>query len=162
VRRHPRRGERPLGRAGSRSAALYLRARPALWRRRGPAHGLLDLTPRARPGGPDHHRGARDHGRAEPASPTGRAAGEGRARPPRREPVDPRGIVEEARETGELLAEEAGVQMEVTTPADPVVVSVDATRIRQLILNLLTNAVKYTPAGGSVRLQLGPANGKLT
>jgi len=50
----------------------------------------------------------------------------------------------------------------VTTPADPVVVSVDATRIRQLILNLLTNAVKYTPAGGSVRLQLGPVNGKLT
>src|SRR5947208_3244145 len=82
--------------------------------------------------------------------------------PLHREPVDLRGIVEEARETGELLAEEAGVRMEVTTPAEPVVVSVDATRIRQLILNLLTNAVKYTPAGGSVRLQLGPANGKLT
>src|SRR5438094_913325 len=71
-------------------------------------------------------------------------------------------LVKDARETGELLAEEAGVHMEVTTPAEPVVVSVDATRIRQLILNLLTNAVKYTPAGGSVRLQLGPANGKLT
>jgi two-component system OmpR family sensor kinase len=82
--------------------------------------------------------------------------------PLHREPVDLRGIVEEARETGELLAEEAGVQMEVATPGEPVVVSVDATRIRQLILNLLTNAVKYTPAGGSVRLQLGPANGKLT
>src|SRR5438067_1653982 len=82
--------------------------------------------------------------------------------PLHREPVDLRGLVDEVRETGELLAEEAGVQMEVTTPAEPVVVSVDATRIRQLVLNLLTNAVKYTPAGGSVRLQLGPANGKLT
>src|SRR5207302_1833691 len=82
--------------------------------------------------------------------------------PLHRVPVDLRGIVEEARETGELLAEQAGVRMEVTTPAEPIVVSVDATRIRQLILNLLTNAVKYTPAGGSVRLQLGPANGKLT
>src|SRR6266487_2471373 len=78
------------------------------------------------------------------------------------EPVDLRAILEEARETGELLAEEAGVTMEVATPAEPVIVPVDASRIRQLILNLVTNAVKYTPSGGSVRLQLGPANGKLT
>ena len=78
-----------------------------------------------------------------------------------REPVDLRSIVAEVQETGELLAEEAGVTMEVATPAEPVVVSVDASRIRQLILNLVTNAVKYTPAGGSVRMQLGPANGRV-
>ena len=78
-----------------------------------------------------------------------------------REPVDLRGIVTEVQETGELLAEEAGVTMEVATPAEPVIVSVDASRIRQLILNLVTNAVKYTPAGGSVRMQLGPANGRV-
>src|SRR5690349_3857427 len=82
--------------------------------------------------------------------------------PLHREPVDLRGILEEARETGELLAEQAGVQIEVATPPEPMVVSVDAARIRQLILNLLTNAVKYTPAGGSVRLQLGSTNGTLT
>ena len=79
-----------------------------------------------------------------------------------REPVDLRGIVEEVRETGELLAEESGVRMEVATPAEPMVVSVDATRIRQLILNLLTNAVKYTPSGGTVRMQLATANGRIT
>src|SRR4029077_10920610 len=44
--------------------------------------------------------------------------------PLHREPVDLRVLVEEPRETGELLAEEAGVRMEVTTPAEPVVVSV--------------------------------------
>ncbi len=88
-------------------------------------------------------------------------ADEGTA-PLHRETVDLRAIVEETGETGELLAAEAGVNMEVATPADPVIVPVDASRIRQLILNLLTNAVKYTPAGGSVRLQLGPSNGRVT
>ncbi|TLY55258.1 MAG: HAMP domain-containing protein [Gemmatimonadetes bacterium] len=81
--------------------------------------------------------------------------------PLHREPVDLRSIVTEVQETGELLAEEAGVTMEVATPAEPVIVSVDASRIRQLILNLVTNAVKYTPVGGSVRMQLGPANGRV-
>src|SRR5947209_7244175 len=81
--------------------------------------------------------------------------------PLHREPVDLRGIVEEVRETGELLAEESGVRVEVTTPPEPMVVAVDATRIRQLILNLLTNAVKYTPPGGTVRMQLGSANGRV-
>ena len=82
--------------------------------------------------------------------------------PLHREPVDLREIVEELRETGELLAEESGIRMEVATAPEPMVVSVDATRIRQLILNLLTNAVKYTPAGGMVRMQLGAANGRIT
>lgn len=81
--------------------------------------------------------------------------------PLHREPVDLRGIVAEVQETGELLAEQAGVTMEVATPPEPIIVSVDASRIRQLILNLLTNAVKYTPPGGSVRMQLGPANGRV-
>src|SRR5207244_2490960 len=88
-------------------------------------------------------------------------ADEGTA-PLHRASVDLRTIVEEARETGELLAEQAGVKMDVTTPPDPVIVPVDASRIRQLILNLLTNAVKYTPAGGRVRMQLVHADGRVT
>jgi len=87
-------------------------------------------------------------------------ADEGRA-PLHRELVDLREIVEEVRETGELLAEPAGLTLDAVTPAAPLVVAVDRSRIRQLLLNLLTNAVKYTPPGGRVRLRLEQEDGRI-
>jgi len=87
-------------------------------------------------------------------------ADEGTA-PLHREPVDLKQLVEETGETGELLAEDAGVTMNVTAPGEPVIVDVDASRMRQLMLNLLTNAVKYTPSGGRVTLWLEQENGRV-
>jgi heavy metal sensor kinase len=78
-----------------------------------------------------------------------------------RETVDLRTIVEEARETGELLAETAGVEMAMVTPRDAVVLDVDPSRMRELILNLVENAVKYTPRGGTVKVELARANGRV-
>lgn len=77
------------------------------------------------------------------------------------EPVDLRALILETEETGELLAEPAGIGVSVDAPVDPVIVAVDGSRIRQLVMNLLTNAVKYTPAGGRVRLWLERDDGRV-
>src|SRR5467141_1903409 len=77
-----------------------------------------------------------------------------------RESVDLRDIIAEAGETGELLAEHAGVGIEIRLPPEPLVLPVDRSRIRQLALNLIENAVKYTPRGGQVSVELGSNDGR--
>ena len=46
----------------------------------------------------------------------------------------------------------SGVCHTVVTETQSVYVNADATRLEQIILNLLTNAVKYTPAGKTIRI----------
>lgn len=87
-------------------------------------------------------------------------ADEGRAEL-HREPVDLREIIEEAGETGELLAEHAGVGIEIRLPPEPVVLPLDRSRMRQLALNLIENAVKYTPRGGQVSVELAGNDGRV-
>ncbi len=71
-----------------------------------------------------------------------------------REPTDLQALVAEVLETAQMLGEGAGLTVTLQRPAGPVVADVDAGRLRQLVMNLVTNAVKYTPAGGAVTLVL--------
>jgi signal transduction histidine kinase len=70
-----------------------------------------------------------------------------------REPVALEPLAREVYETAVILGEEAG--LEVRLPAiEPATVLGDLTRLRQLFLNLVTNAVKYTGRGGMVEITL--------
>jgi len=71
-----------------------------------------------------------------------------------REPVELQPLVQEVYETALILGEAQGVTVNLPFTAD-VTVMADRTRLRQLFLNLITNAIKYTPAGGKVELGLG-------
>jgi signal transduction histidine kinase len=68
-------------------------------------------------------------------------------------------------ECAEMLrpqADAAGVSLRVETAADLPQVRADATRLRQVLLNLLTNAVKYNRRGGAVTVRATAAPGEVS
>jgi signal transduction histidine kinase len=55
-------------------------------------------------------------------------------------------------------ADERGLTFDVSLPAHVVVVTADRERIRQVLVNLTSNAVKYNRPNGSITLQAEPIN----
>jgi PAS domain S-box-containing protein len=70
----------------------------------------------------------------------------------RREPVALGSVIEQALDAVRPSFEQARLRLDVTMPAEPLVVDADPVRLAQVFSNLLTNAGKYTPAGGHVWL----------
>jgi two-component system OmpR family sensor kinase len=70
-----------------------------------------------------------------------------------REPVRLEPLVRDVFETAVILGEDAGLTIELPL-CEPAKVLGDANRLRQLFLNLVTNAIKYTPRGGHVDISL--------
>jgi Na+/proline symporter/nitrogen-specific signal transduction histidine kinase len=71
------------------------------------------------------------------------------------EDIDPKALLQQAAQTVRELFRERGAVLELELPAQVPTIRADADRLMQVLLNLLSNAAKFVPAGqGRVRLQL--------
>ncbi len=67
--------------------------------------------------------------------------------------IELRGLMEAAIETAQPVITAKRHTLSIEWPQVPIQLDVDPVRLTQVIANLLTNAAKYTPPGGSIALQ---------
>jgi PAS domain S-box-containing protein len=72
----------------------------------------------------------------------------------RRERLDLVRIVREAIDDNRAQLERRGVRLVVELAAAPLIVEADAVRLAQVVTNLLSNAAKFTPAGGTATVSV--------
>ena len=80
------------------------------------------------------------------------ALAEGGTLPLHKEPTDLAVLAGEAAASFEVLAAAGGVRLEVAMAGDLPLVDVDPLRIQQVVGNLVANAIRYSPSGGTVSI----------
>jgi signal transduction histidine kinase len=65
-------------------------------------------------------------------------------------PVDLRQVLSLALEANRGFAERYGVRLEISSAPEKAIVSADADRLMQVLTNLISNAVKFSPSEGTV------------
>jgi PAS domain S-box-containing protein len=77
------------------------------------------------------------------------------------QPVELSQLVREVAETSQPAADAKGIGLEVIAEPDGTLVSGDPDRIRQVLWNLCSNAVKFSARGGRVQLRLERVNSQV-
>jgi two-component system phosphate regulon sensor histidine kinase PhoR len=76
--------------------------------------------------------------------------------PLRLSPVSPCSLLVEAVDRLRLQAERAGLELQISCPDDLPMALADDSRLEQVIVNLLHNAIKFTPRGGQIFVSAQP------
>lgn len=76
------------------------------------------------------------------------------------EPVDVCSIVDAVVESARPDAEAKGLRLKAVVPPLPPLIA-DKGRLRQIVWNILSNAVKFTPEGGEIRVELHGGDGEM-
>lgn len=79
----------------------------------------------------------------------------------RPEPIEIALVINDALEAARADIHAACHDLKVDLPAEPILMNVDRVRMTQVIVNLLNNATKFTPAGGQIHLRAHRLNDTL-
>ncbi len=79
-----------------------------------------------------------------------------------KEPTDLAVLLSEAAASFRAPADAAGVTVSVDVPSDLPLFDLDPERMRQVLSNLIANALRYTPPNGAIRIQAVSGGGSVT